>query len=151
MGIRESGKGTLTNGRDPGQVCNGDGKQARGGLRRRKCKKEFQAAGEEPCRGKSWLGKRKCTDVGPKHAGYSQRSGGKIYKTEKYFSRVGQYTQCRNKITGTTQGADGSKPGATEYSQGMKRNWRRYRNNGSTDSRAAARCREGKYRMVIAD
>ena len=34
---------------------------------------------------------------------------------------------------------------------GRKWNGMRDRNNGSTNSRAAERCREGKYRMVIAD
>ena len=34
---------------------------------------------------------------------------------------------------------------------GRKRNGRRDRNNGSTNSRAAARCGKGKYRMVSAD
>ena len=95
--------------------------------------------------------KQKCVDVAPKHAGDSRRSGGDIYKTGNYVVSGGQYTQCRNKITGTTWGADGSKPDAKEYSWGMKCNGRRDRNNGSTDIRAASRCGEEKYGMVSAD
>ena len=52
---------------------------------------------------------------------------------------------------GTKRGADGRKPNPTKYSRGKKRNWRRYRNNYSTNSRATARCGEGKYRIVSAD
>ena len=93
----------------------------------------------------------KCADVGPKYAGDSRRSNKKIYKTGDYVANGGQYTHLRNKITSTKYGADERKPNATEYSRRRKRNCRRDRNNGSTDSRAAARCREGKYRMVSAD
>ena len=73
----------------------------------------MKTAGNEPCRGKSRLGKRKCADVGPKQAGDSWRSDRKIYKTGDYVASGGKYTQCRNKSTGTTQGADRRKPNAT--------------------------------------
>ena len=151
LGKRESGEGTLSKGGEPGRVCGGDCKLASGGLRRRKCGRKLQAAEEEPCRGKSRLGKQKCANVGPKHAWYSRSRGGKIYKTGDYVVSGGQYNQCRNKIIGTTHGADGRKPDATEYSWGSKRNGRRDRNNGSTNSRASARYGEGEYGMVSSD
>ena len=111
----------------------------------------MQAAGKEPCQGKPQLGKLKCADVVPKHVGYSQRSGGKIYKTGDYVAIGGKYTHCRNKITSTTQGADGRNPNATQHSGGRKRNGRRDRNNRSTGNRAAGRCGEGEYMIVNTD
>ena len=111
----------------------------------------MKTSGKELCRGKSRLGKRKCADVGPKHTGDSQRSGRKTYKTGDCLASGGKYTKCRNKITGTTKGADGRKPNPKKYSRGRKWNGRRDRNNGSTNIRAAARCGEGKCRMVSAD
>ena len=96
------------------------------------------------------MGKRKCSDVGAKHAGGSRRSGKKIYKIGDYVASGGQYTQCRHKSTGTTQVDNGRKPDASEYIQGRKLNGRRDRNNGSTNRRVAERCREWKYRTVSA-
>ena len=52
---------------------------------------------------------------------------------------------------GTTQGADGRKHYPKKYNRGRKIIGRRDRKNGSTNIRAAARCREGKYRMVSAN
>ena len=104
----------------------------------------MQTAGKEPCWEKSQLGKLKCANVGPKHAGDSRRSGRQIYKTGDYVASGGEYTQCRNKSIGTTQVSDGRKPNATKYSWRSKRNGRRDRNNISTNSRAVVRCGEGK-------
>ena len=99
---------------------------------------------------KSRLGKRKYADVAPKYAGDSRRSGGKIYKTDDYVARGEQYTQRRKKIKGNTQGADGRKPDAPEYSRGRKLNGRRDRKNCSTNIRVATRCGEEEYGMVSA-
>ena len=94
------------------------------------------------------MGKLKCDDVGPKHAGDSWRSGRNVYKTGDYFASGGQYIQCKKKSIDTTQGGDGRKTDATEYSQGRKRNGRRDSNNSSTNSKEESRTRERKCGMV---
>ena len=112
LGIREHSKGTLTEGVEPGQVYDGNGEQPQGVWRRGKCVRESQAAGKEPCRGKSRLGKRKCADVGPKHAGDSQGSVRKTNKSGNYVSSGEKFTQGRNNRTGTTKGDNGRKTDA---------------------------------------
>ena len=64
------------------------------------------------------MGKQKCANDGPKNAGDSRRSGRKIYKTGNYVSSGGKYTKFRNKITGTTHGADWRKPNPIKTVQG---------------------------------
>ena len=55
---RENGKGTLAEGREHGQVCNGNVERYQGGGRRRKCGRGSKVADKETYWGKSQLGKR---------------------------------------------------------------------------------------------
>ena len=94
---KERGKVTLAKGGENFRVCDGDGERSQGRRRRIKCGRESQAAGEEPCRGKSWLGNENTTTSAPSTLGIPGGAAGRFTNEATTLSGEGNTSSTGKK------------------------------------------------------